>query len=124
MPGPSANWTKDEDFAKDFKIELWDVVEARALTDDGRPQCNILLRRAGPPESPSVQSLGFGGIGVFEFLAASDDYHAWWMLQGEGHPMVGKCQHARLRRPRCPLFGCRLFLPRRFAVVCKLVAGC
>ena len=86
MSGPWVSWIKDEDFAKDFLIELWDAIEAKVLTDDGRPQGTILLGRAGPPESPSVGPLHFGSVGVFEFVAASDDYYAWWMLQAEATP--------------------------------------
>ena len=37
-------------------------------------------------------SLNFGSVGVFEFLAASDDYYAWWMREAEGHPMTGQKQ--------------------------------
>ena len=90
MPGPWASWAKGEVFAKDCKIELWDVIQAKVLTDDGRPQGDVLLRRPGPPQSPSVKALGFGDISVFEYLVFSDDYYAWWTIHGDGHPMVGR----------------------------------
>ena len=51
MPGPWASWVKDEDFAKDAKIEIWDVIQAKVLDGAGRDQGEILLRRAGPPLS-------------------------------------------------------------------------
>ena len=95
MPGPWTSWVKDEDFAKDAKIEIWDVVQAKVLDDNGRDQGEVLLRRAGPPHAPTTQPLVFGDIGVFEFLGSSDDYYAWWMMHGaeqwtSSQPMVGK----------------------------------
>ena len=95
MSGPWASWAKDEDFAKDLKVEVGDVLLAKVWEDGGRPQDEILLRRAGPPHAPTCQQLGFGDVGVFEFLASSDDYYAWWMEHGaedwtSSQLMIGK----------------------------------
>ena len=82
MPGPWASWAKDKDYAKVVKVEIWDVLQAKVFAVGGRPQGEILLRRAGPLRSPTIRSLSFGDVGVFEFLASSDDHYAWWMEHG------------------------------------------
>ena len=60
------------------KTSLLRLLTGLSLPDQGE----ILLRRAGPPHAPSTQALVFGDIGVFEYLASSDDYYAWWMDHG------------------------------------------
>ena len=54
MPGSWTNWELDPDFAKDFKVELWDVVQAELLTDAGVAQGEGLLRRPGLPHARSI----------------------------------------------------------------------
>ena len=54
MPGQWTSRIKDEDFAKDAKIEIWDVVQGKVRDDGGRGQGETLLRRAVPPHAPST----------------------------------------------------------------------
>ena len=110
MPGPWVSWAKDEDFAKDAKVEIWGVIQAKVLDDTGRALGEGLLRRAGnyymAPESPTSQALGFGDVGVFEVLVSSDGYYAWGTDNGAEcwtslHPQVGEYHLCKEEVARC-----------------------